>query len=156
MTWRGTVPGPVTAGGWGRGFVLAVSRRWPEPERHYRAWYHFRKLDLFLQSLARRTDKKFIVTTGDFRLGEVQLVEVLPDVHVLNMIAQEGLHAGSKGPPIRYEALGACLEKADEMATSFGASLHMPRIGTGLAGGRWEHVEPLLVKIRNEVYVYEY
>jgi O-acetyl-ADP-ribose deacetylase (regulator of RNase III) len=25
-------------GGWGKGFVLAVSRRWPEPERDYREW----------------------------------------------------------------------------------------------------------------------
>ncbi|WP_261986759.1 hypothetical protein [Actinomadura sp. HBU206391] len=23
-------------GGWGKGFVLAISRRWPEPEREYR------------------------------------------------------------------------------------------------------------------------
>src|SRR4029077_8760714 len=27
------------AGGWGKGFVIAVSRRWPEPERRYRAWH---------------------------------------------------------------------------------------------------------------------
>ena len=27
------------AGGWGKGFVLAVSRRWREPERRYRAWH---------------------------------------------------------------------------------------------------------------------
>ncbi|WP_218034641.1 hypothetical protein [Acrocarpospora corrugata] len=26
-------------GGWGKGFVLAVSRRWPEPEAAYRRWY---------------------------------------------------------------------------------------------------------------------
>ena len=25
-------------GGWGRGFVVALSKRWPEPERRYRAW----------------------------------------------------------------------------------------------------------------------
>lgn len=25
-------------GGWGRGFVLALSRRWPQPEADYRAW----------------------------------------------------------------------------------------------------------------------
>ena len=25
-------------GAWGRGFVLALSRRWPEPERRYRHW----------------------------------------------------------------------------------------------------------------------
>ncbi|RAJ47078.1 hypothetical protein K353_00279 [Kitasatospora sp. SolWspMP-SS2h] len=25
-----------------------------------------------------------------------------------------------------------------------GASVHMPRIGCGLAGGRWERIEPLV------------
>ena len=26
-------------GGWGRGFVVALSKRWPEPERAYRQWF---------------------------------------------------------------------------------------------------------------------
>ena len=26
-------------GGWGKGFVLALSRRWEQPESEYRAWY---------------------------------------------------------------------------------------------------------------------
>jgi hypothetical protein len=25
-------------GGWGKGFVLAISRRWEQPEAEYRAW----------------------------------------------------------------------------------------------------------------------
>ena len=25
-------------GGWGKGFVLAISKRWPEPEAEYRLW----------------------------------------------------------------------------------------------------------------------
>ena len=29
-------------GGWGKGFVLAVSRRWPGPEAAYRAWHRDR------------------------------------------------------------------------------------------------------------------
>jgi len=30
-------------------------------------------------------------------------------------------------------------------ATSLSASVHMPRIGCGLAGGRWDRIEPLIV-----------
>lgn len=26
-------------GGWGKGFVLAISRKWKEPEKAYRKWY---------------------------------------------------------------------------------------------------------------------
>ena len=26
-------------GGWGKGFVVAISKRWKEPEAEYRRWY---------------------------------------------------------------------------------------------------------------------
>ncbi len=26
-------------GGWGKGFVVALSNRWPEPEKQYREWF---------------------------------------------------------------------------------------------------------------------
>jgi hypothetical protein len=26
-------------GGWGKGFVLAISKRWKQPEQQYRAWF---------------------------------------------------------------------------------------------------------------------
>jgi O-acetyl-ADP-ribose deacetylase (regulator of RNase III) len=29
-------------------------------------------------------------------------------------------------------------------AIELGASVHMPRIGCGLAGGKWERIEPLI------------
>jgi hypothetical protein len=32
-------------GGWRKGFVLGVSRRWPEPEAAYRAWHRDRASD---------------------------------------------------------------------------------------------------------------
>ena len=28
------------SGGWGRGFVLALSKKWPEPESKYRQWFY--------------------------------------------------------------------------------------------------------------------
>jgi len=117
------------SGGWGRGFVLALSARWPGPEAEYRRWYSSRVSPL---------------STGRFARGEVQLVRVLPDVLVANMVAQAGTRAGSKGPPIRYPALEACLGHLRGMAELHRASVHMPRIGCGLAGGRWELVEPLV------------
>lgn len=113
-------------GGWGKGFVLAVSRRWPEPERDYRRWHR------------NRAD-------NDFGLGAVRLVQVRPDVWVANMIGQRGTRRGSAGPPIRYDAVRQCLETLGGHASDLRASVHMPRIGTGLAGGRWDRIEPLVV-----------
>ncbi|MFB7898856.1 Appr-1-p processing protein [Streptomyces xiamenensis] len=112
-------------GGWGRGFVVAVSRRWPEPERAYRRWHR------------ERAD-------NDFGLGAVQFVEVRRDITVANMIGQHGMRTGSKGKPIRYEAVEQCLRTVAEEARARRASVHMPRIGCGLAGGTWARIGPIV------------
>jgi O-acetyl-ADP-ribose deacetylase (regulator of RNase III) len=112
-------------GGWGKGFVMALSRRWAEPEAEYRAWH--------------ATGKK-----GGFELGAVQFVAVEPFVVVANMIGQRGIGRGSSGPPIRYDAVSDCLERVASKAVELHASLHMPRIGCGLAGGDWSRVEPII------------
>jgi O-acetyl-ADP-ribose deacetylase (regulator of RNase III) len=112
-------------GGWGKGFVLAVSRRWPQPERDYRDWYRHR-------------------AGNDFALGAVRVIEVQQGLWVANMIGQHGTRAGSQGPPVRYPAVDQCLHTLGDHALNLGASVHMPRIGCGLAGGRWDRIEPLV------------
>jgi O-acetyl-ADP-ribose deacetylase (regulator of RNase III) len=114
-------------GGWGKGFVLAISRRWPEPERDYRQWHRGR-------------------SGNDFGLGATRLVQVRPDTWVANMIAQHGMRTGSNGPPIRYDAVRQCLNAVAGHAARLDATVHLPRIGCGLAGGRWERIEPLIVE----------
>ena len=49
------------------------------------------------------------------------------------------------GPPIRYPAVAAALVTVGDRALENGASVHMPRIGCGLAGGKWEQIEPLIL-----------
>ncbi|MER6500536.1 macro domain-containing protein [Streptomyces sp. NPDC001455] len=112
-------------GGWGKGFVLAVSRRWPEPEAAYRRWHRER-------------------AGNDFALGAAQFVQVSPYIWVANMVGQRGMRRGSKGVPVRYEAIDTALGVVADRAIALGASVHMPRIGCGLAGGTWSRVEPLL------------
>jgi O-acetyl-ADP-ribose deacetylase (regulator of RNase III) len=58
-------------GGWGKGFVLAISRKWPQPERDYRDWHRHR-------------------ADNDFGLGAVRLVCVQADIWVANMITSSG------------------------------------------------------------------
>lgn len=106
-------------GGWGRGFVLALSKKWPEPEQAYRAWHK---------------------TGENFTLGQSRFVDVTHDIAVANMIGQQGVRATKDGPPIRYDALRECLEQVADEAKRRGASVHMPRIGCGLAGGSWDEV----------------
>lgn len=122
------------AGGWGKGFVLAVSKRWPEPEKAYRR-------------AARRM--------GGLPLGNNIVVPVSPDLTVVNMIAQEGYRG--PGPHIRYPALRDCLGGVAFMARDEGASVHAPRIGCGLAGGSWDVIGPMLEETLTglDVFVYD-
>jgi O-acetyl-ADP-ribose deacetylase (regulator of RNase III) len=113
-------------GGWGKGFVLAVSRRWPQPEQAYRNWY--------------KSGENFI-------LGAIQMVQVETDIWIANMIGLHGISRSEDGhPPIRYEATEDALSKVAQEAIIKNASVHMPRIGAGLAGGKWEIIEGLVIK----------
>jgi O-acetyl-ADP-ribose deacetylase (regulator of RNase III) len=121
-------------GAWGAGFVLALSARWDEPEESY--------LDMDTRML-----------------GTVQIVpiESEPDILVANMIGQHGVGCDANGlPPIRYGAVRAALAAVNDLAYRIGATLHMPRIGCGLAGGRWEDIEKILHEVCSvNVYVYD-
>lgn len=112
-------------GAWGKGFVLALSRKWKAPELCYRKWHE---------------------SDDNFSLGQVQFVKVSEDTWVANIIGQRGIRKDGQGhPPIRYEAVASGLQKVSEFAGQIGASVHMPRIGCGLAGGTWDKIEPLIV-----------
>ena len=111
-------------GGWGRGFVLALSNKWEQPEREYLNWYQSQK---------------------DFELGNVQFVEVENNLLVANVIGQRNVVAQDSIPPIRYQAVKEGLRKVAEKAIETNASVHMPRIGAGLAGGEWEKIEAIII-----------
>ena len=63
-------------GGWGKGFVLALSKKWKMPEEAYRQWYKSQE---------------------EFTLGAVQFVNVENELYVANMIGQHGIYKDSKG-----------------------------------------------------------
>jgi len=120
-------------GAWGAGFVLAISEQWPQPKVEY------------------------LKSRRSLSLGAVSIIQVEPSIWVANMIAQRGIHTFADVPPIRYDALKKCLGSLAVEARKLQATVHMPRIGCGLAGGKWESVEPLIrVALPNtEVFVYD-
>ncbi|MNK29923.1 Macro domain protein [compost metagenome] len=111
-------------GGWGKGFVLAISKRWKAPENSYRTWYQ---------------------SKDNFNLGEVQFVQVEQDLWIANLIGQHKINKDENGnAPIRYDAVEEGLRKVADFASDINASVHMPRIGCGLAGGEWGIIEPII------------
>ena len=116
-------------GKWGAGFVLALSKRWKDPEVQYRKW------------------SRGYIFNPPYLLGEVQFVNVETDTVVANMIGQHGVGSVNGSAPIRYPAIAKCLEKVAEVVKKYNCSIHAPRFGAGLAGGDWKIIEALIVKI---------
>ena len=127
-------------GKWGKGFVLAISKKWKEPEKFYK------------ESFSKEPKPK---------LGEVQFVAVSDGIYVANIIGQHGIaRKNSNTKPIRYDAVEEGLHKVAEKAKQLNASVHMPRIGCGLAGGTWVKIEEIisqtLIIVGVSTTVYDY
>jgi len=113
-------------GNWGKGFVLALSARWPQPEQEYRKWFKSKQ---------------------NFALGVVQFVAVEENLWVANMIGQRNIKKDKQGnPPVRYDAIAKAFAQVAVFAKEKNASVHMPRIGCGLAGGTWDKMEPIITE----------
>jgi O-acetyl-ADP-ribose deacetylase (regulator of RNase III) len=113
---------------WGAGFVLALSKRWKEPEEEYRKW------------------AKGKISDVPFELGRIQLVKVAEDIMVANMIGQHDIRTINGAPPVRYEAMRECLQKVAHYAKKNNASIHCPYLmASALAGGKWEIVEKIII-----------
>ena len=77
------------------------------------------------------------------------------------MIGQHKINKDEFGnAPIRYDAIKKGLSDVILFAKDKGASVHMPRIGCGLAGGKWELIEPIILETLSEndipVTVYDF
>jgi O-acetyl-ADP-ribose deacetylase (regulator of RNase III) len=111
------------ADGWGAGFVLALSKRWPQPEQAYRRWAK---------------------GPTPLALGMIQIVPVEEGLYVANMVAQHGYRSAANPTPLDYAALRKCLSKLVMAAYEKSASVHMPRIGADRGGGKWSQIEEII------------
>ena len=59
---------------------------------------------------------------------------------IVSMVAQQGYGPGAV-TRLRYDALREALAAVADLAARTGASVHIPRIGAGQAGGRWDLIE---------------
>jgi O-acetyl-ADP-ribose deacetylase (regulator of RNase III) len=149
-------------GGWGRGFVMAISKRWQQPEFEYRNWFKHKELERTdMVQFERLESIDMDANEHKFELGKVQFVKVTGDIWVANMIAQKGIKPDENGqPPIRYNFITEGLQRVALFAKRQQASVHMPRIGCGLAGGEWSEIQAIiedtLVAHEIETTVYDF
>jgi O-acetyl-ADP-ribose deacetylase (regulator of RNase III) len=131
------------SGRWGAGFVLAVNKLSPDPRDEYFDWYN--------AVTSSKLGFKFLP------LGIVQYVPFDGDSNVVaNMVSQHGTVSEYNPHPISYAALEYCLMDVASQADTMNASIHMPRIGCGLARGNWSVVESIIDKTLEDVDVTVY
>jgi len=109
---------------WGAGFGKALQTQWPGAQQGFK--------------------RKFELMNGP-RLGNTAFTAVSADVIAFQMICQHG-YGQSPTPRLKYGALRKCLEALQSFAKREGATVHMPRIGAGQAGGTWELIENLITE----------
>lgn len=123
---------------WGAGFGRAVRRRWPGVQEDFAQW-----------AVGHRSE---------YSLGNIHFSRIDDSLTVAHLVAQHGI-GPSRAPRIRYGALESSLQKLADHAAAIQASVHMPRIGTGEAGGAWEIVseiiEDTLCRKKVDVIVYD-
>jgi O-acetyl-ADP-ribose deacetylase (regulator of RNase III) len=122
-------------GGWGSGFVVALSKRWPQPEAEYRKWH-----------------AKGFYNGITFELGNVIYVPVEEEaegswIWVANIVGQHRTIKTGEKTPVRYEALLKGFLDVCGFCQSMNFSVHMPRIGAGLARGDWTRIEQIIQRV---------
>lgn len=108
---------------WGAGFSKQIRQKWPRAQAEFKDWV--------------------LSTRHEFKLGAAHVVRVDDTTTVVSLIAQHG-YGPADHPRIRYNALANSLQLVGDFASRISASVHMPRIGSGLAGGSWEVVEEIV------------
>lgn len=111
---------------WGGPFARALKRRFPNSQAAFSEWVNSSAINL--------------------RLGALHLGPLSEDLSVATIVCQHG-YGESVKPRLRYGALQEGFEKLARLASEMGASLHMPRIGTGEARGDWNIISGLIEEI---------
>jgi hypothetical protein len=117
---------------WGGQFARALRERYPEAQEDFRDWVS--------------------ADPRNLKLGATRIFVIHPGLSVGTVVGQKG-YGPSKSPRIRYSAVRSALDRITKHAKETGASLHMPRIGAGQAGGRWPLVREILEEVANRAGV---
>ena len=125
-------------GGWGSGFVVAVSKYCVGPENDYRNWFK------------GEPSSHAHISNKTFGLGETQLSHC-KSAYIANMVAQHKTITKGESVPIRYSALVRCMMyvqyKMKQTDVLTAQEIWCPKFGSGLAKGKWDFIEALIKEI---------
>lgn len=115
------------------GFVVPLIKKWPKVKEEY---------------------------LKNFKLGNVNFVEVEPNITVANMISQVGLIGINNKRPLKYDILVDCMKLVgwytkNHFLKGEEASIYAPKFGSLRSGGNWSFIEELIndIWITNDIKV---
>lgn len=119
-------------GAFGAGIAGEIAARWPHAKGEYLQWI-----------------------SRDPPLGSVLWSRISDTDAIAHILAQRGLPSWQNRQPLDLDALALGLRTVAASVPST-VSVHMPRLGCGLARGRWERVLPIVERELGafECYVY--
>ena len=127
-------------GAWGKGFVVPLGKKYP---------------------IAKEKYLEFIKASNpENRLGSVSFAKVTEKIIIANIIGQYDIYPRNGKIPLDYAALEKGFNFIIEIFKmhKMPLTVHMPKIGCGLAKGDWNKVENIIkntfIKNNIEVYVY--
>ena len=126
-------------GKYGAGFSGALEKTFPGVEKTYRDEERYRLGQTILHYI---DDEERWHRNNWLQLHRMRVVA--------HMIAQTDPHPRDGSCKLDYDALAECLSdlrkviQVDISLKQVTASLHMPRIGAGLAGGDWRRIERII------------
>ena len=118
-----------TLGAWGAGFVIPLGKRYPKAKESYLNY----------------------IRNNYPKLGQVDEVKVSDNIYVENLMGQSFLGCGENGEiPCSYTAIEEgflnIIHNSECSKENEKFTIHMPRIGCGLAGGDWSVIEKIINK----------
>ena len=108
---------------WGGGTARQAAERFPAAQQEFAAWIGE-------------------IDRGQ-RLGKVHFSTEVSGTVIASIVGQRGF-GKSKTPRVQYGAIQTGLARVADFALNKGASVHLPRIGTGVAGGNWATIKNMM------------
>lgn len=111
----------------GSGLAKSLAEKWPQVKTSYHDFY---------------AERDYL------NLGEIRPVKVGENLYVVNMITQDNFGYDG-GLYVSYAAIEIAFDSLVKSINRFGLekTIHVPKIGCGLAGGDWEVVKEILGRV---------
>ena len=108
---------------WGGGIARQAAKRHPAAQEEFTKW--------------------IMALEHSERLGKVHFSTRRRNTVIASIVGQSGVGKSSV-PRVQYRAIQAGLAEIASFASANAASVHLPRIGTGSAGGNWQTIQGMI------------